>query len=88
MYFKHIILEWRWYELRNLNEDMIVSVLIAIKQFEPIASALVLQYSAYWAMKNNALRAVLFVEFILTCERNEAQNEDVVNCGITNLNKD
>ena len=56
--------------------------------FELIASALVLQYSAYWAMKTNALQAVWFVEFILTCERNEAQNEDVVNCGITNLNKD
>ena len=35
-------------------------------------------------MKTHILRAGQFVEFILTRERNETQNDDV-NCGNTNL---
>ena len=39
--------------------------------FEPMASALALQYSTNWAMKTHTLGAGKFVEFMLTRERNE-----------------
>ena len=57
-----------------LNEDMVVSVVIAIeaignqpeknkiRDFEPVASAVALQ----WAMKTHILEEDQFVEFILT----------------------
>ena len=52
--------------------------------FEPMASALVLQYSTSWAMKTHTLGADQFTEFILTREWSET-DEDDVNCGNTNF---
>ena len=39
--------------------------------FEPMASVLALQFSTIWAMKTHTLGMGLFVELILTHERNE-----------------
>ena len=45
-----------------------------------MASALALQCSNQWSYKDSYLAAGQFVEFFLTRERSETQNDDV-NCG-------
>ena len=44
----------------------------------PLASVLALQCSTIWAMKTHTLGAGHFVEFILTCERNETWNMHLI----------
>ena len=53
--------------------------------FEAMASALALQYSTNWAMKNHMLEADQCIEFmiIFTRNRNETRNEIDLNCGDT-----
>ena len=75
---------WSWQLGLRLKQSQLSlkNVFRASTGFEPMASALALQYSANWAIKTYTLGAGQFVEFIITVkgmkQRTYKWNEGVI----------